>query len=47
MKAFLREYWPWIVIPIVLVVGGLALAYFLMSDAGASPFVYNLTTTGK
>jgi hypothetical protein len=43
MKAFLKEYWLWIVIPFALVVGGLALAWFLLSgDEGASPFVYNI-----
>ena len=41
MKAFLRENWAWIVIPFVLVLGGLTLLYFLASDEGASPFVYN------
>jgi hypothetical protein len=42
MKDFLKEYWVWMVVPFVLVVGGLVLAYFLMNDAGASPFVYSL-----
>jgi hypothetical protein len=42
MKAFLKEYWLWIVIPFVLVIGGLALAYFLMNDDSTSPFVYNI-----
>ena len=42
MKAFLKEYWLWIVVPFALVLGGLALAWFLMSDEGASPFVYNI-----
>jgi hypothetical protein len=43
MKAFLKEYWLWIVIPFVVVVGGLMLLFFLMSgDEGASPFVYNI-----
>lgn len=42
MKAFLKEYWLWIVIPFALVVGGLALAWLMMSDDGATPFVYNI-----
>lgn len=42
MKAFLKEYWLWLVIPVVLVALGLALAWFLMGDEGASPFVYNI-----
>jgi hypothetical protein len=41
VKTFLREYWPWIVVPVVLVVGLLALFVFLGGDEGASPFVYN------
>jgi len=41
VQGFLREYWPWIVIPVLLVVGGLFLLY-LLADDGASPFVYNL-----
>ena len=43
MKAFLREYWPWIVVPFVLM--GLALALFLFvlsgDQGGSSPFIYN------
>ena len=42
MKAFLKEYWLWILIPFVLVAGGLLVAYFMMADDGASPFVYNI-----
>jgi hypothetical protein len=42
MKAFLKEYWLWIVVPFVLVLGGLVLAFFLLGDDGASPFVYNI-----
>jgi len=42
VRTFLREYWLWIVIPFVLVVGGLALAWLMMSDEGATPFVYNI-----
>jgi hypothetical protein len=42
MKAFLKEYWLWIVVPFALVVGGLLLVYFVMSGEEASPFVYNI-----
>lgn len=42
MKAFLREYWPWIVVPLVLVLGLLALLVFLGGDEGASPFQYDI-----
>jgi hypothetical protein len=42
MKEFLKEYWAWMVVPFALVVGGLLIAYFLMSGEGASPFQYNI-----
>ncbi len=42
MKAFLREYWAWIVVPFALVLIALVLAYFFLDDGGAGPFVYNL-----
>jgi hypothetical protein len=42
MKDFLKEYWAWIVVPFVLVVGALVLAYFFLGDEGASPFVYDI-----
>jgi hypothetical protein len=42
VRAFLREYWAWIAVPFVLVLALLMLAYFLVGDEGASPFVYNV-----
>jgi hypothetical protein len=42
MKAFLKEYWLWIAIPFVLVVGGLALLWLMMGDGGSSPFSYSI-----
>ncbi len=42
MKNFLREYWLWILIPIVLVLGLVAAALFLGLVDGASPFTYNV-----
>jgi len=42
MKEFLKEYWLWIVVPIVLVLGALAVLLWLSGDGGASPFQYNL-----
>lgn len=43
MIRFLKENWIWIVLPFVLVIGGL-LAVFLMSggDDGVSEFIYTL-----
>jgi len=43
MKSFLREFWPWIVVPFVLVIAGLALLWFVSANGdGPSPFVYNV-----
>ncbi len=43
MKSFLKEYWPWIVIPFALVLGGIAVLMFLLGgDDGSSPFIYNV-----
>jgi len=42
MKAFLKEYWLWILIPFVLVAGAITVALVMMSNDGASPFVYNI-----
>ena len=42
MKAFLKEYWLWILIPFVLVAGAIAVALLMMSNDGSSPFVYNI-----
>jgi hypothetical protein len=42
MKEFLKEYWLWIVIPFVLVLGGLALLVWLWGGQEASPFTYQI-----
>ncbi|MEQ1834058.1 MAG: hypothetical protein ABL977_13465, partial [Candidatus Eisenbacteria bacterium] len=43
LKTFIKEYWAWMAVPFVLVVGALVLAYFFLgSDEGASPFIYNV-----
>ena len=41
MRAFLREFWLWIAVPIALVIALLLVLVFLGGDEGASPFVYN------
>jgi hypothetical protein len=43
MKNFLKEFWLWILVPFVLVLGLLALL-FVVSGGGdsTSPFVYNV-----
>ena len=42
MKDFFREYWLWIVIPFLIVIGGI-LMLFLMSDGNSvSQFQYNV-----
>ena len=42
MKDFLAEFWLWIAVPFVVVIGGLLLLYFLAGGDEASPFIYNL-----
>jgi hypothetical protein len=42
MGKFLREYWLWIAMPIVLVVTAVLLVVFLSGDNDPAPFVYNV-----
>ncbi len=43
MSSFLREYWAWIVVPMAVVLGGLALLLALTGgEQNASEFVYNV-----
>jgi hypothetical protein len=43
MKNFLKEYWAWIVVPFVLVIGGLLVLFWVLgSGDGQNPFVYNV-----
>jgi len=43
MKEFFAEFWLWIVIPFVLVLGGLLFLYFWAGAGdGTSPFTYNV-----
>jgi hypothetical protein len=42
MKNFLREYWLWIALPFVLVIGLLVAVWFFAGVGGASPFQYNV-----
>ena len=42
MKAFIKEFWLWILIPFVLVIGGLIVLYLLTGGEEASPFQYNV-----
>lgn len=42
MKNLLKEYWLWITIPFVLVIGLLIAVWLLAGDGGASPFQYNV-----
>lgn len=41
MKTFLRDYWLWILLPFILVIGGILVLYALGGGDGASGFVYN------
>jgi hypothetical protein len=43
MKDFFKEFWLWILIPFVLVIGGLLALYLMAGGSDASsPFVYNV-----
>lgn len=42
MKDFLKEYWLWIVVPFVVVVGGILVLFWMSGGDHASPFVYNV-----
>lgn len=43
MKKFLSEYWPWMVVPLAIVLLLiLALMYLASGEDGASPFQYNV-----
>jgi len=39
---FLKEYWLWIVVPFVLVIGAILLFLFLTESDPVSPFQYNV-----
>ena len=42
MGKFFKEYWLWILIPFVLVIGGLGVLYFMSSGSTFSDFTYNV-----
>ena len=42
MADFFKEYWLWIVLPFALVLGGLAVLYFMANDGGTNDFIYNV-----
>lgn len=43
MTNFLKEYWPWIVVPMLIIFGALALLLFTMGgDDSSSPFLYTV-----
>ena len=40
---FLKEYWPWIVVPMFVILGALAILLFMAGgDDSVSPFEYNV-----
>ncbi|MEW6071442.1 MAG: hypothetical protein AB1726_02460 [Planctomycetota bacterium] len=41
MKSFLKEFWPWILVPFLAVLALLVVAWWLGGGEGTSPFVYN------
>jgi hypothetical protein len=42
VKEFWREYWLWIVVPIVVVFAVVVGAMFLLGGDDTSPFIYNI-----
>jgi len=42
MGDFIKEYWLWILIPFVIVLGGIAILLYLAGAGGNSDFVYNV-----
>ena len=42
VKNFLKEYWLWILIPFVVVIGALIALYFLAGGDAVSPFQYKI-----
>jgi hypothetical protein len=43
LAAFFRENWLWIVVPVVLVLGGLFVLITMMDGGDAdAPFIYNI-----
>jgi hypothetical protein len=43
MKNFLREFWLWILIPVLIVAGGILLLLFWgQGSESSSPFTYNV-----
>lgn len=42
---FLRDYWPWLVVPFVVVLGGFAILLYASSqdaEDSTAPFVYTI-----
>ena len=42
MKEFLAEFWLWILIPALIVAGGILWLVLASGSEGSSPFVYNV-----
>ena len=40
MRAFLREYWLWIAVPVVLVIAGILILIFWGKGSEPGPMVY-------
>jgi len=39
---FLKEYWVWILVPFLLVIGGLTALYLMSGGSSFSDFTYNV-----
>ena len=42
MKDFFKEFWLWILVPFVLVLGGLAVLMMMVGEGSVGDFVYNV-----
>ena len=42
MSDFFKEYWLWILVPFAVVLGAIAVLYFLADGSGSGDFVYNI-----
>jgi len=42
MSEFIKEYWLWILVPFVVVIGGIVALYMMSDGDSVSPFQYNV-----
>lgn len=42
MKDFFKDYWLWILVPFLVVIGGIVALYWMSGSDSVSPFQYNV-----